>query len=176
MFRHSISFRARMFVVVFAVLALDTLGATDLRAQGGVPARFDKAALSKDVEALLKEHGEGVVANLWVGGDSGTAWFELSADQPSATASAIKTFYLVELFAAHRARLDKPLPGARRSPEERWTPGDLALLRPSSGPRFDGCWVAHPSVGLRSDDGKSRRVERGLQCRRQSHDRRSRRT
>ena len=63
-------------------------------------------------DALLKEHGEGVVASLWVGGASGNAWFELNADQPSATASAIKTFYLVELFASHRGRLDTPLPGA----------------------------------------------------------------
>ena len=112
MFRHSISFRTRLFVCVFAVLALDTLGVTDLRAQGAVAARFDKAVLSKDVEALLKEHGEGIVANLWVGGDSGNPWFELSSDQPSATASAIKTFYLVELFAAHPKTLDNPLPGA----------------------------------------------------------------
>jgi len=112
MFRHSISFRARLFVCVFAVLPLDTLPVTHLRAQGAVTARLDKTALSKDVEALLQEHGEGVVANLWVGGDSGNPWFELSSDQPSATASAIKTFYLVELFAAHRGTLDNPLPGA----------------------------------------------------------------
>jgi Beta-lactamase enzyme family len=112
MFQHSISFRARLFVCVFAVLPLDTIPVTHLRAQGAVAARLDKAALSKDVEALLHDHGGGVVANLWVGGDSGNPWFELSSDQPSATASAIKTFYLVELFAAHRRTLDNPLPGA----------------------------------------------------------------
>jgi hypothetical protein len=109
MFRHSISLRSRLFLFV---LALDTLAATDLRAQGAVAVRLDQAALSKDVEALIKEHGEGVVANLWLGGDSGNPWFELSSDQASATASAIKTFYLVELFAAHRATLDDPLPAA----------------------------------------------------------------
>jgi hypothetical protein len=93
------------------MLALGALGPAS-RAQDTVAARFDQAAVSKDIAALLKAHGEGVVANLWVGGDSGTAWFELHADQPSATASAIKTFYLVELFASYRGRLDTPLPGA----------------------------------------------------------------
>ena len=93
------------------MLALGALGPAS-RAQGTVAARFDKAAVSKDIGALLSEHGDAVVAHLWVGGDSGNAWFELTADQPSATASAIKTFYLVELFATYRGRLDTPLPGA----------------------------------------------------------------
>ena len=110
MFRHGISSRT-LFPCVLSMLALGALGPAS-SAQGTVAARFDKAAVSKDIGALLSEHGEGVVANLWVGGDSGNAWFELKADQPSATASAIKTFYLVELFATYRGRLDTPLPGA----------------------------------------------------------------
>ncbi len=111
MFPHSISCRTLLFPCVLSVLALGALGPAS-RAQGTVAARFDQAAVSKGIAALLKEHGEGVVANLWLSGDSGKAWFELSADQPAATASAIKTFYLVELFASYRGKLDTPLPGA----------------------------------------------------------------
>ena len=81
MFRRCISLRTRVFVCVCAALALDTLGATDAWAQGAVAARLDKAALSKDVDALLKEHGKGVAANLWIGGDTGNPWFELSSNQ-----------------------------------------------------------------------------------------------
>ncbi len=110
MFRHSLSSRT-LFPCVVSMLALGALGPAS-RAQGTVAARFDEAAASKEIGALLKDHGEGVVANLWVGGDSGKAWFEVNADQPSATASAIKTFYLVELFASYRGKLDTPLPGA----------------------------------------------------------------
>ena len=111
MFRHSISCGAWLLPCALSVVALGTLAPAS-RAQDAAAPRFDKAAVSKDVGALLQEHGEGVVASLWVGGASGSAWFELNADQPSATASAIKTFYLVELFASHRGRLDTPLPGA----------------------------------------------------------------
>ena len=110
-FRYTVSCSTWLVSCVLSMLALGTPG-TPSRAQDTVAARFDQAAVSRDIGALLKAHGEGVVANLWVGGDSGNAWFELNADQPSATASAIKTFYLVELFASHRGRLDTPLPGA----------------------------------------------------------------
>ena len=41
----------------------------------------------------------------------GPAWFERLAIDPRATASAIKTFYLVELFDTYASQLDRPLPG-----------------------------------------------------------------
>jgi hypothetical protein len=110
MFRQYTSFRTRLFVAVFAALALDTPGATDASAQGAVVARLDQAALSQDIQALLKEHGEGVVANLWVGGDSGNHWFELSSGQPAATASAIKTFYLSNCSRHSEGRSTVPSP------------------------------------------------------------------
>ncbi len=78
----------------------------------GTAARLDAAALAKTIDSLLEERGGDIVASLWLGGDRGKAWFEVNADQPAATASAIKTFYLVELFASYREALDKPLPGA----------------------------------------------------------------
>jgi hypothetical protein len=79
-------------------------------AQGLTAARLNGSALSQNVEALLMGH-EGAVAGVWLGGASGDAWFELNSHRPIATASAIKTFYLVELFAAYRGTLDKALPG-----------------------------------------------------------------
>ena len=95
---------------VFAGLAVYILVEAKVKAQDKT--RLDETVVSQKVEALLKGHGEGVVGSVWLGGDSGKAWFERNSDPPYATASAIKTFYLVELFASHRGRLDKPLPGA----------------------------------------------------------------
>jgi hypothetical protein len=89
--------------------ALSTNAAT-LGAQAA-PARLDRAALVKSIESLLKERND-ITVNLWLGGDRGEPWFELNAAQPAATASAIKTFYLVELFGSYRAALDQPPPGA----------------------------------------------------------------
>jgi hypothetical protein len=77
-----------------------------------VAAGLDKTVLSRDVEALVKGHGEGIAASLWLGGAGGEAWFEINSGQLRATASAIKTFYLVELFDLYEGKLDQPLPGA----------------------------------------------------------------
>lgn len=95
----------RLFLSVLIGLTVQVLP----KAQPSAP-RLD-TALSKQVEAVL-EANEGVVASLWLGGADGEAWFELDADQIRPTASAIKAFYLVELFDAHRGKLDRPLPGA----------------------------------------------------------------
>lgn len=82
------------------------------QAPGGPSARLDTAALDREVQALLKGHGKGVAASLWLGGNGDAPWFERNAAEPRPTASAIKVFYLVELFAAHAGTLDEPLPGA----------------------------------------------------------------
>lgn len=51
---------------------------------------------------------------LWIGGPTGRAWYERNADVSYPTASAIKTAYLLELFAAYAYVLDAPLPGLDR--------------------------------------------------------------
>jgi hypothetical protein len=74
-------------------------------------ASVDAPALAAAVGATLGAHGDGVAASLWLGGADGDAWFARDVDTPRATASAIKTFYLVELFARFAGALDRPLPG-----------------------------------------------------------------
>ncbi len=92
-------------------VALGLVVGTRAQAQGSTGATLDTTALAKQVDGLLREHGDGVVASLWLGGERGSPWFATSAATPRATASAIKTFYLVELFAVYANRLDEPLPG-----------------------------------------------------------------
>src|SRR5947207_16008529 len=71
----------------------------------------DRAALSREVESVLKAHGDGIEASLWLGGESGDAWFEVKSNLFRPAASAIKTFFLVELFDVNKGKLDEPLPG-----------------------------------------------------------------
>lgn len=71
-----------------------------------------KTVLSDNVKSLLDEQEQTPVIGLWLGGVSGTAWFEQNSTRPLAAASAIKTFFLVELYDEFHGMLDKPLPGA----------------------------------------------------------------
>src|SRR5437899_146018 len=71
----------------------------------------DRTTLSREVESVLKAHGDGIEASLWLGGESGDAWFEVKSNRFRPAASAIKTFFLVELFDANKGKLDEPLPG-----------------------------------------------------------------
>ena len=89
---------------------MHVLAASSLSAQPAAP-RVDATALSAHVDDLLREHGQGIEAGLWLGGAAGAAAFERDATTPRATASAIKTFYLVELFGRFAGALDRPLPG-----------------------------------------------------------------
>jgi hypothetical protein len=75
-----------------------------------VDARVDVPALALRVAAAIRDHGEGMDASCWLGSPQ-AAWFTRHAETARPTASAIKTFYLVELFDAHRGRLDAPLAG-----------------------------------------------------------------
>jgi hypothetical protein len=99
-------------------------------------ARLDKPTLSRNLESILKLHGENIEASLWLGGSNGDAWFELGSDQIRPTASAIKTFYLVELFDRYEGKLDKPLPGVDSILKDdthpaisHFTPGDRDEIR-----------------------------------------------
>jgi hypothetical protein len=76
---------------------------------GGAP--FDVRARATTVDARLAAHGDGVSAALWLGGAEGGPWLARDVDAPRPTASAIKTFYLVELFDRFAGALDRPLPG-----------------------------------------------------------------
>jgi hypothetical protein len=93
-------------------VALFILIATVLQAQSPPASRLDKSTLSRNLDTLLKLHGENMDATIWLGGSSGSAWFELGSGKNRPTASAIKTFYLVELFDRYEGKLDNPLPGA----------------------------------------------------------------
>lgn len=73
--------------------------------------RVDARALTTAIDARLAAHGDGVSASVWLGGAAGDPWLARGADAPRATASAIKTFYLIEFFARFAGALDQPLPG-----------------------------------------------------------------
>jgi hypothetical protein len=79
--------------------------------QAPPPASAEPSIAIHDIDQLLREHGDGITAAIWVGGASGAGWLERLAREPRATASAIKTFYLVELFDRYAEALDRPLPG-----------------------------------------------------------------
>src|SRR4051812_14283787 len=100
----------RRWLFVSAAAAMHVLAASPPSAQPAAP-RAEATALSARVDDLLREHGQGIEAGLWVGGAGGAATFERDAATPRATASAIKTFYLVELFGRFAGALDRPLPG-----------------------------------------------------------------
>lgn len=73
--------------------------------------RVDRDALDRSVRAILAEHGKGIRAGLWVGGPQGEAWYSSEAGADFPTASAIKTAFLIELFARYAGRLDQAPPG-----------------------------------------------------------------
>jgi hypothetical protein len=72
------------------------------------PERLDVTAVLTGVTYRIVLHGQGMDATLWLGSADG-GWLHRKSDEPRPTASAIKTFYLVELFDAYRGRLDRPL-------------------------------------------------------------------
>lgn len=99
-------------MIVLAALGWIALGC--LQADQAPPPKLDRSELTRQTEALLKQHGDGAAASLWLGGVSGSPWFAVEADAVRPTASAIKTWFLVELFAAHSGKLNDPLPRADR--------------------------------------------------------------
>jgi hypothetical protein len=69
------------------------------------------AALDHRLRDTFTRHGSGIAGSVWVGRPTSGAWYEWQADVLRPTASAIKTFLLVELFAAHAHELDSVPPG-----------------------------------------------------------------
>jgi hypothetical protein len=99
----------RAFLYASAGVAIHGLAASPSARQAAP--RPDTTQLSALVDGLLREHGQGIEASLWLGGVAGGAVFERDPMAARATASAIKTFYLVELFDRFAGALDRPLPG-----------------------------------------------------------------
>lgn len=72
----------------------------------------EQSSLEQTLQARLQAHGHDVTAAVWVGGLTGPAAYAHEVSTLMPTASAVKTFYLVEFFAAHHDALDKLLPQA----------------------------------------------------------------
>jgi hypothetical protein len=88
-----------------------TLGSSTTAAQPAASAGVETAALTRAIDARLAAHGDGVTAAVWLGPAAGEAWLARDAATARPTASAIKTFYLIELFARFAGALDQPLSG-----------------------------------------------------------------
>jgi len=99
----------RRLLSVFAGVAIHVVASAPVTAQQAAP-RLDAAQVSATVDGLIREHGQGIEASLWLGG-VGAGVFERHVSVPRPTASAIKSFYLVELFDRFAGALDRPLPG-----------------------------------------------------------------
>lgn len=93
-----------LLFILFAS-ATNTLPAQELRAPAA-------ASIPKAVEQRLQAAAGNIDVTAWVGGTSGPATYDRNAKTVMPTASAIKTFYLVELFVRNADRLDQPLPDA----------------------------------------------------------------
>ena len=102
---------AARFLGASAGVAIHVFAASSLSAQPAAP-RLDATQLSAQVDGLLREHGQGIEASLWLGGDGRRRPCSSATPRvPRPTASAIKSFYLVELFDRFAGALDRPLPG-----------------------------------------------------------------
>ncbi|MDA1221435.1 MAG: serine hydrolase [Planctomycetota bacterium] len=77
-----------------------------------IRSRDARAPFDAIVREAIDAHGDdGLEVSAWIGPASGMPWFTRDAGDVRAAASAIKTAYLVELFAAFEDSLDEPLAG-----------------------------------------------------------------
>lgn len=74
--------------------------------------RPDSRKLQATIETTLASVSGKPEVSIWFGSIKGQLWHAQYEMRDMPSASAIKTFYLVELFVEHRDSLDKPLPGA----------------------------------------------------------------
>jgi hypothetical protein len=68
--------------------------------------------VERKVQEIVQRHGHQTEAAIWLSGATGSAWIEHQATARMPSASAIKTFFLVEFFADRKDALDAPVPGA----------------------------------------------------------------
>ena len=110
--------RPSQLLALVAVLWVAGYGAPPVEPQSANPAQVptptvDVEALDRRLDALVTPgRGDGLALSVWVGGPTGEAWFAREASTIRASASAIKTAYLIELFAAYADALDAPASGA----------------------------------------------------------------
>jgi rhodanese-related sulfurtransferase len=100
-----------LFLIALVACALIPGGTSAQESR--VPA-IGPAAIRQAVEQSLPQSKQNIDVTVWVGGPTGPASYERGLKSVMPTASAIKTFYLVELFAAHADQLDQPIPDAKQ--------------------------------------------------------------
>jgi len=101
-----VAYRFLLVPLVVACFGLSAFG--DDRA----PPEAALEAMRRSVDERLSPESRTTDFAVWVGGLEGRPWINRDAAAVMPTASAIKTFYLVEFFVANADRLDLPLPGA----------------------------------------------------------------
>ncbi len=110
--------RPSQLLALVAGLWVAGYGAPPVEPQSANPAQVptptvDVEALDRRLDALVTPgRGDGLALSVWVGGPTGEAWFAREASTIRASASAIRTAYLIELFAAYADALDAPASGA----------------------------------------------------------------
>lgn len=67
----------------------------------------DKDPMVRQIRLALEQHGDGVVAGIWVGSEANQADYSLGGRQIHPAASAIKTAFLIELYAKYAQDLDQ---------------------------------------------------------------------
>ena len=72
----------------------------------------DSRQLKTKIETTLASISGKPEVSIWFGSSEGQLWHARHEMRDMPSASAIKTFYLVELFSEYRESLEKPLPGA----------------------------------------------------------------
>lgn len=116
MFRPIDAFPRAMFLaksfIMASSLAATAAALTDASTQAPAGSGPEAAALDAAVSDTLKPLGMGIDASVWLGGTDGPARYERAASRTMPTASAVKTFYLVEFFADRKNSLDRPVPAA----------------------------------------------------------------
>ncbi|AGA31178.1 serine hydrolase [Singulisphaera acidiphila] len=100
-----------MFRKSVAAFAAVIVLASTLGLAGALTARLDREKLDQDVRKILADHGGPIRAGLWIGGPVGEALYASGPTAILPTASAIKTAFLIELFARHAGTLDDSPPG-----------------------------------------------------------------
>lgn len=104
--------RARCRVILAAALLVATPALALAQSHASVATRpSGQVDASRRLDAILGASEPATRLSVWVGGASGPAWYARDAEIRRPVASAIKTAYLIELFAAQAERLDAPLDG-----------------------------------------------------------------
>lgn len=67
----------------------------------------ERESVDRDVHKILADHKGTIRAGLWVGDPAGEVLYASDATAILPTASAIKTAFLIELFARHAGKLDE---------------------------------------------------------------------